>query len=502
MVSNDGDVAVKQAVSVYFKNWVHKQWTPLEGASPISPADKQNIRTHILSAMVQVPKMRKMFAGILYYIVRADFPKELPTLVSDIGQLLQSQDSNGISSALLALYQVLSFKGYEDDGLYDQIVKSTFPLVLKVGNVCVGSDDEQALEILKVILKIYYTVILYALPEYVSDSSIFYPWFSFIVKTFEKKEPKSLQSLEVEERSDHVFWKLKKWAIQIFNRLLSRYGNVTCDPSNVTEFSKIFLMNFAPGLCKVMLQMVADHSSNPTQFFLSERVICLTCDFFVPCVKSKVAWPIIKPHAQSIINEFIFPKCCFTDEDQELWEDNPYEYVHARLDPYEEYYSVTASASNLLLELIKGRKKITLTPTLGFLNEVLTCYLSKPTEDMARKKDGALYIIGYLENVIMKTDIASQMEMFMKTHVLPELKSSFPFIRARACWMLQHFGNLEYTNQNDPIGIFNLIIENLQHKDLAVRIEAAISIGSLMDYDQVKQVMIPVLPNIMQGNCP
>lgn len=38
-------------------------------------------------------------------------------------------------------------------------------------------------------------------------------------------------------------------------------------------------------------------------------------------------WKIIKPHVPAIIQDVIFPLMCHTENDQELWESDPAEYI-------------------------------------------------------------------------------------------------------------------------------------------------------------------------------
>lgn len=492
---NDG---VKQACAIYFKNWVHKQWEPFESTSVINENDKQVVRSHILKAMMHSNRqVQAMLCSSLYFIVRADFPKKYPELSMEIFNLLQSSDTKAVETGLLALQQVLKFQGYEEKAIYDQVVEQSFPFVLKIAASCIDSNELAAFGILKTILKIFTNVIQYEMPKYLTQPAVFMPWFELFMHIFAKKETAEVASLHDDDRSSSMFWKMKKWCLHVFNRLFCRYGNPYMDTSSITEFSKFFMLNYVPGLCNALLRMIMEYIEQ--RAFITERIKCLLSDFLSPCVRCKVTWPILKPHVMAIIKGFIFPECCFSEADQELWEDNPYEYVHTKLDPLNDEYNSSTAMSNLLSDIVRGRKKITLMPTLGFFNEILAKYQQHPSEEMARQKDGVLYLIGTLETVVMKTEVAKQMELFLKTHVVPELKSPFAYLRARACWILQNFDGIEYANEYDPVSIFQLVAQEcLQHKDLPVKIEAAMAIGSLMDYETVKQAMIPVLPNIMQ----
>ena len=59
-------------------------------------------------------------------------------------------------------------------------------------------------------------------------------------------------------------------------------------------------------------------------------------------------------------------------EDEELWQSDPHEYVRKAFDVIEDYYSARTAAVNLLCDLVKKRGKDTLHPFLSHLVVMLT----------------------------------------------------------------------------------------------------------------------------------
>jgi hypothetical protein len=87
----------------------------------------------------------------------------------------------------------------------------------------------------------------------------------------------------------------------------------------------------------------------------------------------------------------------------------------------------------MLIDLAHDRKKHTFMGILGFINTVLVNYLETPEEQKnEREKDGALAMIGSLANELLakKSPVTNIMDTFV-THVFPEFKSRFPYLRAR-----------------------------------------------------------------------
>ncbi|ELV13378.1 Importin-7 [Tupaia chinensis] len=158
------------------------------------------------------------------------------------------------------------------------------------------------------------------------------------------------ETLQVEEddRPELPWWKCKKWALHILARLFERYGS----PGNVSkeynEFAEVFLKAFAVGV------------------------------------------------QQGIIQDVIFPLMCYTDADEELWQEDPYEYIRMKFDVFEDFISPTTAAQTLLFTACSKRKEV-LQKTMGFCYQILT----EPNAD-PRKKDGALHMIGSLAEILLK----------------------------------------------------------------------------------------------------
>ena len=105
-------------------------------------------------------------------------------------------------------------------------------------------------------------------------------------------------------------------------------------------------------------------------------------------VKPKSTWELLKPHFESLVSSFVFPQLSFTPSRQELWDDDPADFVRLSigmtlipldrsfleihpLDEYENYATPVSSATTFLLSLVSNRTKASFMPILGFINTVL-----------------------------------------------------------------------------------------------------------------------------------
>ena len=281
-----------------------------------------------------------------------------------------------------------------------------------------------------------------------------------------------------------------------------RYGNPSTHPKNsspeAVDFSKSFIANFAPEILKGYLQQIDKWALKTT--WLSKPTLSYTLSFLDECVKPKSMWNHLKPQIDSLISHVLFPVLCQSDEDLELFDNDPSEYLHRKLNFYEEVSAPDVAATNFLVSLTKSRKKQTFT-ILNFVNGIVNKYESSPDDQKSpREKEGALRMIGTLAGIILgkKSPIADQVEYFFVRHVFPEFRSPHGFLRARACDTLGKFEQLEFKDSGNLLIIYRNILESMADPDLPVRVEAALALQPLIRHDVIRMSMQQNIPQIMQ----
>jgi hypothetical protein len=281
-----------------------------------------------------------------------------------------------------------------------------------------------------------------------------------------------------------------------------RYGNPSALGKNnevdYSDVAKNFIANFAPEILKVYLQQVEKWVGK--QVWLSKASLYYTLNFLDECIKPKSMWTLLKPHTDNLISHLIFPVLCQSDEDIELFEDEPQEYLHRKLNFYEDVTAPDVAATNFLVTLTKSRRKQTFS-VLNFVNEIVNRYEAAPdNEKNPREKEGALRMIGTLSGVILgkKSPIADQVEYFFVRHVFPEFRSPHGFLRARACDTLEKFEQLDFKDPNNLIIIYRNILESMADPTLPVRVAAALALQPLIRHDVIRTNMKQNIPQVMQ----
>ncbi|XP_016521398.1 importin-8 isoform X5 [Poecilia formosa] len=198
---------------------------------------------------------------------------------------------------------------------------------------------------------------------------------------------------------------------------------------------------------------------------------------------------------QTICQEVIFPLMCYRDEDERLWQEDPYEYIRMKFNIYDDHSLPATAAQSLLCKAARKRKEI-LPQMMAFCHKIL----ADPSTD-PRSKDGALHCIGALAELLLKKRIyREQMESMLQNYVFPLLNSPMGYLRARSCWVLHCFSPLCFHNELVLRNAVELVRQNLiDDKEMPVKVEAAIALQTLVsNQEQAKMYIRPCIRQVMQ----
>ncbi|KAF2115985.1 armadillo-type protein [Lophiotrema nucula] len=503
------DPGIRMSTVVYLKNRVSKGWSPAEEfsqAKPIPEDEKQLFRGRLVPVLVSsTPQVRVQLIPTLQKILAYDFPQRWPDFLDITVQLLNAQDVASVFAGvqcLLAICKIYRFKSGENRADFDKIVAMTFPQLLLIGDQLQQQDTQEAGEILRTVLKVYKHAIYFDLPAALREQGTMTGWCTLFVNVVGKNPPACSMEDEPDEREKNHWWKAKKWAYANLNRLYVRYGNpATLGKNNdidYTDVAKYFIASFAPKILEVYLQQVDKWVQKSV--WLSKASLYYTLNFLDECIKPKSMWNLLKPHTDSLISHLLFPVLCQSDEDIELFDSEPQEYLHRKLNFYEEVTAPDVAATNFLVTLTKSRRKETFN-VLNFVNGIVNKYEAAPdNEKNPREKEGALRMIGTLSGVILgkKSPIADQVEYFFVRHVFPEFRSPHGFLRARACDTLEKFEALDFKDPNNLIIMYRNILESMADTALPVRVEAALALQPLIRHDIIRTNLKQNIPQVMQ----
>jgi hypothetical protein len=520
---------IRQAAAIQMKNLCRECWTERYGFMNLhsesghqqivlSEDDKDFVRLHLVGSLLSEPEksIQGLMAETLHSIAIHDFPDNwptlLPTLLQSIALSNDSSQALRVHNSLLALRKVCKryeFKPREHRGPLNEIVSQSFPLLLPLAQrLCDPAENSiEAAMMLKQILKIFWSSTQFYLPGASSGNSstpclsnprAMQPWFDVLHYSLAKPLPEEIQPRSLDERNSWPWWKVKKWAAQIMSRFFSRYGIASYAEDEAKEFANFFSQNVAPQF----LGPVCDTLNlRPTGQFCTDRVVHLCLTFVDLAIELAPTYKMLKPHMDFLLYQVCFPTICLTSDDIDLFENDPHEFVHRQNSPLADFYDPRMSAITLITNVVKHRGKDVTPRLLAFLQENLNRYKTAVNEvKNPVEQDGTFLILGSLSEVLFrKKPYVDEVEGLLISSVFPEFGSPVGFLRSRACWMVQRFSSVKWTDDGTHLKtLLEMVLRALTDPALPVQIEASKALRFLIDADVAHQTLIPVLPKVLE----
>ncbi|XP_041744941.1 importin-8-like isoform X1 [Coregonus clupeaformis] len=503
IVSEQVEFPVRQAAAIYLKNMVSQYWQDREPSLGevvfpfnIHENDRTQIRDNIVEGIIQCPEsIRAQLTVCLRAIIKHDFPGRWTAIVDKIGLYLQSQNSGSWYGSLLALYQLVKTYEYKKAEERDPLLAAMqifLPRIQQLITQLLPDGTIFSVLIQKQILKIFHALVQYSLPLQLINNTVITQWMEILRAVMDRDVPPETLEVDEDDRPDLVWWKSKKWALYIITRLFERYGS----PGNVTkeyfEFADFFLKTYAVGIQQVLLKVVDQHRQKQ---YVTPHVLQKSLNYLNQGLSHSLTWKHIKPHMQTISQEVIFPLMCYKDEDEKLWQEDPYEYIRMKFNVYDDHALPATAAQSLLCKAARKRKEV-LPQMMEFCHQIMM----EPSAD-PRRKDGALHVIGSLAELLLKKRVyREQMELMLQNYVFPLLNSPLGYLRARSCWVLHSFSPLRFHNELVLRNAVELVKQDLiADKEMPVKVEAAIALQTLVsNQEQAKVYIRPYIRPVMQ----
>nr|KJB37956.1 hypothetical protein B456_006G228100 [Gossypium raimondii] len=501
IVDNNCDMAVRQVASIHFKNFIAKNWAPLDPneQQKILQSDKDMVRDHILVFVTQVPPLLRVQLGeCLKTIIHADYPEQWPRLLDWVKHNLQDQQVYGALFVLRILARKYEFKSEEERTPVHRIVEETFPHLLNIFNRLV-QIDKPALEVadlIKLICKIFWSSIYLEIPKQLLDPNLFNAWMMPFLNVLERPVPLEGQPVDPELRKSWGWWKVKKWTVHILNRLYTRFGDLKLRNPENRAFAQMFQKNYAGKILECHLNLLGVIRVGG---YLPDRVTNLILQYLGSSISKNSMYTLLQPQIDVLLFEIVFPLMCFNDNDQKLWEEDPHEYVRKGYDIIEDLYSPRTASMDFVCELVRKRGKENLQKFIQFIVEIFKRYDEAPVEYKPyRQKDGALLAVGALCDKLKQTEpYKSELEHMLMQHVFPEFRSPVGHLRAKAAWVAGQYARINFSDQNNFRLALHSVVSGLCDPELPVRVDSVFALRSFVEACRDLNEIRPILPQLL-----
>jgi len=508
------DWAVRQAAAIQLKQLVDHAWAPQqEGSATLPEEDKQVLRANLIETMVHAHQLvRSQLGEAFKAAAEADHPHNWPGLVDVLKANVVSREYARMTAGLYGLRLLARKYEFKDDNErapLEHIANDCMPILLQLVEHLnsEGCEDTQAAELMKLSLKTFWSSTYLQLPQHLARDEVFHSWLAVLHKLLLRTVPTQHQPTDPDERRKWPWWKLKKWTLHVINRIFTRYG----DPSSMRDtqahkqerqLAQRFEREYAPQFIEAYISMLSSFAQGA---WLPERVLNLVLQNLRHCLSKRVLYKHIKPHMNMILYQVIFPLLCFNDQDEELWLEDPHEYIRRSYDVMEEMYSARTSAINFLHEIARTRRKGNLDGWLNHVNTVFQQYKQGslqqhyPNYKPDRLLDGALCSVGALAtNLKRSKKYSGSIEPLLLQHVLPNFASVSGHVRAKACWVSGYLADADFSDNRAFKQLFQAVVQALNDSELPVRVDALVALRSYVEeVDDVNELK-PIIEQVMK----
>lgn len=489
VMSQDVEMPARQAGAIYLKNLVHTSWAePDEDEAPrfhIHEQDRALIRDALVDAVVHAPSLiRAQLCVCIGAICKHDFPGRWPSLVDKIVVYLQSPDATGwpgAISALLSLVRVFEYRKGSERVPLDEAMNLLLPLVQQIMDRLMADVSQAGLMMQRLVLKMFFALTQHYLPLPLLGTKgqweRFRGWMEVVRQVLDRSNPELEKKPEDEDEKDELekneWWKTKKWAMRILYRMFERYGSPGGVTKDYKDFAQYYLNTYSQGALDVVFKIMDAYRKGN---FVAEKVMRDAILYLRNAVSHAHSWKFMKPHANAMLTDVIFPLMCHTEEDERLWKEDPIEYVRSKYDAIDADTAVTCG-EQLLNAMCKKRKGV-----LPNCIQLVTSLLNDPNTPPQRK-DGALHIVGAVADILLKKDqYKEQFDDVLIRYIFPSMTAPFPFLRARAAWLLSKLSQLKFSREEVLAEVVRNLITAILNKEeeLPVKVEAAFAIEAFI----------------------
>lgn len=389
LTADSASAVIRTAAAVTFKNFIKRNWRVIDGEnSKISEADRQLIKTNIVQLMLNSPEsIQRQLSDAISIIGREDFPEKWKDLLGNLTSHMKVSESlnlhtvNGVLQTAHSLFKRFRYE-FKSQELWTELKFVLDNFASPLLNLFEGmieripkkindaAELKQIFDVLTAICKLFYSLNYQDLPEFFEDNMKRWmePFHMLIVTEF-----KVLVTTDTDEAGH-----LERIRSQICD-------NVALYAQKYDEEFQPYLPNFVEAIWNLLTSVGNDVKHD---LLVSNAILFLASVCERPHYKDLFA---DQGTLQSICEKVIVPNMMFRDADEELFEDNPEEYIRKDMEG-SDIDTRRRAACDLVRGLCKFFEQAVTTVFSQYVNAMLLEYSQNPSEKW-KSKDAAIYIV-------------------------------------------------------------------------------------------------------------
>ncbi|XP_077991102.1 exportin-2-like [Glandiceps talaboti] len=500
---------IRVSAAIMFKNYIKRNWRILEDfPNKISLEDRDAIKKEIVGLMLKMPEqIQRQLSDAISIIGREDFPSKWSSLMPDMVSRFKSGDFHVINGVLQTAHSL--FKRYRHEfksqELWTEIklvldnfaapLTELFAATMELTKQY--TTDGQAIKVLysslTLICKVFYSLNFQDLPEYFEDNMK--TWMTHF-HTLLVTDNKLLHTDSPDKAGP-----LEKLRSQI------------CD--NAALYAQKYdeeFQPFLPGFVKAVWNLLVSTSQEVKYDLLVSNAI-----LFMASVAERAHYRNIFESQDTLTNicqNVVVVNMYFRDADEELFEDNPEEYIRRDIEG-SDIDTRRRAASDLVRALCKFFEQPVTQIFSHYVNQMLQEYVKDPAKNW-KNKDVAIYLVTSIasksktqKHGTTQTSELVNVSDFCTGNIAPDIQSpnvnEIPVLKADAMKYI-----ITFRSQLSPDILTALIphlIKLLTAQSVVVHTYAAIALerifttksqtgGPIVSVDSVKPHLESLLTNL------
>jgi exportin-2 (importin alpha re-exporter) len=323
---NAADLNIRQAAAVHFKNTIREGWdvnaeNGTDGIT-ISDQDRITIKSHLVQLMCTVPnQIQSQLSESISLIAAVDYPANWYNLLPELVQQMQTPDPKVLIGVLKTANSIFQRFRYvqRNDALYiiikytlETIQEPLLALFQTLGQAVEAYANDLVqlkprMQALRLICRIFFSLNYQDLPEFFEDHmgewmTGFVRYLQYtnrlLVDVTEEHEPSLIDALQAA-----IIENLKLYA----------------DKDEET------FMAYLPNFTTLIWSLLMTTSALPKH----DTLATTSMKFLSSLVQKQMHRSLFQDDAtlRSIVDKIVIPNLYFRESDEELFEDNPFEYI-------------------------------------------------------------------------------------------------------------------------------------------------------------------------------
>ncbi|CAL7948889.1 unnamed protein product [Xylocopa violacea] len=476
------NITIRIAGAVAFKNYVKRNWKVEEDSiDRIHAQDREAIKKLIVNLMLHSPdSIQKQLSDAVSIVGKYDFPNKWPELIDQMVEKFSTGDFHVINGVLHTAHSLFKRYRYEFKSqslwteikfVLDRFAKPLTDLFVATMNLTqVHANNVDALKViyssLVILSKVFYSLNFQDLPEFFEDNmAVWMRNFHILLNT----DVPSLRSTDEEEAG--VIEQLKSQVCDNIGLYAQKYDE---------EFQP-----YLPDFVTAVWNLLTSTGQQPKYDALVSNALQ-----FLATVADRAQYRNLfedPTTLSSICEKVIIPNMEFRESDNELFEDNPEEYIRRDIEG-SDVDTRRRAACDLVKVLSKYFEAKIMEIFGAYIQVMLQNYADKPAENW-RSKDAAIYLVtsSASKAQTQKHGVTQSSELvplpqFAMQHIQPELikpnVNEFPVLKADAIKFIMTFRSV--LPREMIIGSLPQLIRHLSASNIVVHTYTACAIEKIL----------------------